>query len=477
MSDAAEVRSGATLAQASETGLERWAARWFPPALVAVTAAALAGRLTHLIRSRVDDASLFTQGDAFWYGPVAGNLADGNFFRNAITGAATADHPPVTVLVLTPASLIWDNTLAQRLTMVGLGTLTVAVIGLLGRRLAGPVAGLVAAACAAVLPSLWVNDVLLMSETPTALLVALTLWAGVGLAERPGRRWAIAAGALCGLAALTRAETGLFLPLMVWPLLARAKGAGGASRSWRERIGWIAAATLAAALVMAPWIGLNLTRFSDPVAISTNEGLVLAGANCDATYDGPIKGAWTIDPCLTDFYAELESTKTGPVAPPDAVLPCPDQLQRRQPCLDFSQVTSEGRDHSLAYVRGHLSEVPGVVWARHGRTWGWKGLGQAGAGVQEGRGPTVSKLAFYTLWVSLPLAAYGAWVLRRRGTSLVPFGATLVMVLVVTTLFFGLARFRLPFDVASCVLVGVAVSALVRRWHERRGTTVEGAGP
>lgn len=52
------------------------------------------------------------------------------------------------------------------------------VIGLLARSLVGPTAGLVAAAVAALNPNLWMNDALVMSESLSALLIALLLWSG-----------------------------------------------------------------------------------------------------------------------------------------------------------------------------------------------------------------------------------------------------------------------------------------------------------
>lgn len=440
------------------------AARRFTPGLIAIALAGMVGRIAYLVLSRVDDTTVFRQGDAVWYSLVANAFARGDGFTNPITQITTADHPPVTVLVLAPSTLIApDSTLAHRLTMVLLGTATIVVIGLAGRRLAGPVAGLVAATVAAALPSLWVSDVLIMSETPTALVVALLLWIGVALAARPSTRLVVAAGALCGLAALTRGETGLFLPLMVWPLIIRSGGDG------RRRLGWIGAATAAAALVLAPWTAYNLTRFEEPVPISTNDGPALVGANCAEAYRGSIIGSWTIDPCLLDAYAAIDRDKPG-AGGAGRQQPCPDLLQERPPCYDASEISRLTRDEAVTYAQGHASDLPRVVHARHGRVWGWYEFEQSvRSPALEGRPSWVSRIGYYTLWATLPLVGVGAWALRRRGTSLVPFAASLLTVLLVTTAVYGLVRFRLPFDVASCLLVGVAVPWLVQR---ARGVTV-----
>ena len=55
--------------------------RWFTPGLIAITLAALVGRFTYLIRSRVNNTASIFQGDAFWYSTTAQNLARGEFFR------------------------------------------------------------------------------------------------------------------------------------------------------------------------------------------------------------------------------------------------------------------------------------------------------------------------------------------------------------------------------------------------------------
>ena len=64
---------------------------------------------------------------------------------------------------------------------------------------------------------------------------------------------------------------------------------------------------------------------------------------------------------------------------------------------------------------------------------------------------------------------------RRRGASLVPYGAALATVLITTTLFYGLVRFRVPWDVAACVLGGVAVADGLERL--RRGSVGPAPSP
>lgn len=449
---------------------------WFRPALALVAAGGMVWRLIYLFTSKVDQRPVIEQGDAFWYVTTARSLARGMLYENSFTHLPTAEHPPLTPLVLVPAArLSGEGVMTHRLTMVLLGTLVIVVIGLAGRRLAGPVAGLGAAVVAALLPSLWINDVLVMSETVTALVTAGVIWAGIVLAERPTTRLAAGAGALCGLAALTRAETALLLPLMVWVVIVLAD-----ELSWARRLALVGVSGAATFLVLAPWIGLNLTRFEEPVAISTNDGITLAGANCDTTYRGDLKGGWVLIPCASDIYAEIDAEKPPVATPVDPTeKPCLDDFQKQQPCLDPSQINTRMRSEAFGYISDHLDEVPGVMVARNARVWGFYGREQAVfSGAGEGRPTWASRLAFITTWAMIPVSIGGLVLLRRRRTPLAPFLAPLATVVLTATLFTGLTpRIRVPWDVASCLLAGVVIAAALDRWQHRGGTSPAADGP
>jgi len=136
-----------------------------------------------------------------------------------------------------------DHARLATLVQVLLSTATVYGFYLLGRRLFSPRAGLAAALLAALLLPLATFPALFMAETLfTFLLVAsfLALWQIPTAAPARRWRWAAAAGALLGLAALTRAVALAFVPLAaawLWVVLWREKGPERPGDSARARVG------------------------------------------------------------------------------------------------------------------------------------------------------------------------------------------------------------------------------------------------
>jgi 4-amino-4-deoxy-L-arabinose transferase-like glycosyltransferase len=399
----------------------------FGPVLGLLMLSALVLSVGYTLVTKAHDDDLLDEGDAFFYGLTAANAANGNWFQDPFTRAPAADHPPLTVVVLVPASFLFDGALPQRLTMCVVGSLTVGAVGLAGREMAGSRVGLLAAAIAVVDPNLWINNALIMSEALAALLYALLLFFAYRLVRSPTVGRAAAAGALCGLLVLTRAETGVFLLLIVVPVLVVAR-----QLDWRGKLLRIGVAALATLAVLTPWSVWVHSQFSRPVLVSTNDGLTLAGANCDETYYTHLIGFWSVD--------------------------CGKALL--DPAKDASQNSAALRTDAWSYVRDHLSRVPTVVVAREGRIFGYWGPGDmARAGELEGRPPVVSWLGFATFWLLAPFAVIGAVQLRRRSITVIPFVATLIAAVSLAALFYGIPRHRIELDVATCVLTSVALVA------------------
>jgi 4-amino-4-deoxy-L-arabinose transferase-like glycosyltransferase len=408
--------------------------------LVILVLASLVLSVAYTLLTKRDDDNLLDEGDAFYYGLVAANAANGNWFQEPFTLEPAADHPPLTVLVLVPASRFFDGALAQRLTMSVIGALTVGAVGLAGREIGGRRVGLAAATVALINPNLWINNALVMSEALAGLLFALLLLVSYRLMRRPSIGHAAWAGALCGLLVLTRAEAGVFLALIVLPAIVLAR-----ALPWRARLGHAAIAVGCFVVVLAPWTLWVRTQFVRPVVVSTNDGLTLAGANCDETYYSSSIGYWSLD--------------------------CGEALL--DPALDASQNSAELRADAASFARDHVGRVPLVVIAREGRIFGyWDPAGVVDASQGEGRPVALSWAAYAVFWLLVPLSVFGALRLRRSGIAIWPLVATLAGTVVLTALFYGIPRQRIPLDVCTCILSGAAIVAVVadRRPRERIST-------
>ncbi len=208
---------------------------------------------------------------------TAASIAQGHGYpqsNRAPVGGPTAFRPPGYPVVLAAVYAIAGRPAPAVGRLVGalLGTLTVALIGLIARRLWGRRVGVVALGIAAVAPPLVILSTALVSE---ALFVPVVLAAVASALEgrRAERRyrWAIMTGVLVGVASLTRTN-GLLL-LLPFALAFAPKHA------LRRLIGWTPAVVVVAAacVTIAPWVVRDWTAFHTFIPISDESGYTLAG--------------------------------------------------------------------------------------------------------------------------------------------------------------------------------------------------------
>src|SRR5580704_8960159 len=148
--------------------------RRFTGALAGVVVFSLAFRVGYVLLVTRHQTGKFY--DAFWYGVTSSELSSHQFFRVPFHTAPTASHPPLTTFLLGAVGFVvpHETGTGQLLTMAVLGAGVVLCVGLLGKAVAGPRVGLVAAALAALAPNFWIPSGILMSETPSMLFMALT---------------------------------------------------------------------------------------------------------------------------------------------------------------------------------------------------------------------------------------------------------------------------------------------------------------
>jgi len=402
--------------------------RWFGGLVLA----AAVWRVLYVLMFKVDDDVV---GDQIYYSGQAVTIANGNWFADPfIPGAYAADHAPLTALAVAPAS--WDDAVpfvAQRLLMAMYGTAVVAGIGLVARWLTDRVTSLVAVAIAAVYANLWMNDALIMAETPSALAVVLVLFASYRFDLSRSTRDAVVMGLAVGLAGLARAELLLLGVVLVLPMVLFGQHA---SADRRRRVFHLAVAGLAAVALVSPWIIRNQVRFDETVTMSTQDGLTLVGTNCPAAFEGPGRGFWH----LSCAFA----------------VPVPDGA-------DQSVRSAIYRDVAVDYLGDHLDQVPSVVAARLGRGLSvWQVDAMATLNQGEGRERLASWIGVVQFWTLVPLAAYGlvAWPVAQRRW---PMLALILMSVLTIAALYGIPRFRIAAEVAIVVCGAIGLVSLVRR--------------
>jgi hypothetical protein len=443
-----------------------WRAR-FPRLLVVITAGGAVLRLGYLWL--FDYTTVSGDSNYFHYGALF--LVDGLGFVDPValifTGieAPGAGHPPGwTVALALPSFLGFRSIVEHQVFACLLGTATVAMVGLAGRRLAGSRAGLIAAAIAAVYPYFWMYEAAVLSETLALLLAALLTLLALRFWDSPSTRAAVAVGVVLGLLTLTRAEQVLLLGFLIVPLTIVLPDAPR-----RQRLGWCVAAIGTAGLVMLPWIALNLSRFQEPNLITTNGGAAMAIGACDQAFRGPDMGSRVYECGAVPWMDDAGR----PVTPINVA----SYLSARGE--DASTLDAERRDQAIAYTRDHLTDAPAVVFARVGRTWGvFRPFHQFRHDFVDGD-KVVLQAAFLSFWIVAALAIRGVVVLRRRRVSLWIPGAFAATVTLATALTFGQPRYRATADVAVVMLAAVALDSVLRRrdalnaWRDGRKVTAD----
>lgn len=428
---------------ARKLGIER------PERLLAgLVVLALAGRVAAVLAT----PGYAPEFDAEDYDRYAASLAETGSFPSTgyEVGGPTAFRPPLYPLLLAGVyELTGARWTAGRLAGALLGALAVVLVYLVARRLWGRREALVAGALAAAFPPLVLTGVALVSE-PLFVVLELAVVLAV-LVQRTAARplpWAVAAGALCGLGALTRANGALLVvpaALGVWAVRPRLSARALAAP---------AVVVAAAALTVAPWTVRNAIVLDAFVPVSTQAGVALAGTYNDQSrgFD-PYKGTWVL-PEKTRMYGPLFA----------------------QEGLNEAGLERELRSRALRFARDHPGYVLELAWLNTARLLELapasphaidadrrqRGLSEAAAGVSR-----------WSLYAALLLALAGAAVLWRRGRGrrgpgfvwLVPVLMTAAAVPIV-----AIPRYQAPLYPFLVLLAAVAlVDAHDRTWRWRRG--------
>ncbi|MEX0750835.1 MAG: glycosyltransferase family 39 protein, partial [Dehalococcoidia bacterium] len=193
--------------------------------------------------------------DTAWYRVAAHYFANGDGYVNPYTGTPTAAWPPGYPVFLGSVFVLFGEGVYQAAAAnIALSLGTIVVVYAIALRLLDRPAAIIAAVALAVWPGQIYYTSLSLSEPLFTLLfsLAVLLLVSVSATEGPAARRTvlIGFGAVVALAALTRGQALLLLPIGVVVC-------GLASHRWKAAIGWGMLAAFAAGVVLAPWVIRN----------------------------------------------------------------------------------------------------------------------------------------------------------------------------------------------------------------------------
>jgi uncharacterized membrane protein YkoI len=314
------------------------------------------------------------------------------------------------------------------------------LVAVVAGELFGPRPALAAGILAAISPLALAVGASLESET---LFTALVLGAtAAALAARRERRirWAVAAGALAGLAALTR--TNGLLVVVAIALLAVPAAAHG-----RRRAAPLLATLLVGLAVVAPWTARNAILLHVLAPVSTETGNTLAGTYNDASMH---HGEQWLIPGRTGAYRAIYR-RYGASAQGDAVL-----------------------QHAvLRWVADHPAYPLRVAAANTARLVGLTGPAWAAFSLRTmSLGGAMGVAVWLGVLLASALAVAGMWAARGRGVP-AAFWLLLALLFLPAALVNGELRLGAPAQALALVFAGLALST----FSQRTLPTVRGAHP
>jgi len=433
--------------------LTRAERRW----LVGIVVVAAVLRIGWLAYANVEPPTSFVPaGDAYSYWYYGNSIADGHGYLSYIDGEPTAYYPIGFPAIL--GGLYWlakhvpfvepDLMLLTGVFQVVVSAATVALTFMVGRRLAGPRAGLVAAGVMALFPNLIHQVTTIQVETT---FIFLTMAALVIVVDHdwssgpPGPNRLLAFGTVLAASALVRPFSaplllGLFLALL-------AVGLG-----WRRSLALASVPLLVLVVAFTPWTIRNAIELDAFVPSSTNMGDTLCiDRNGEAT--GSFR--WSAhDGCVDIRLPEAARNQGNTRRAIEWVVDNPGR--------ELVQIGRRAR-----HLFGH----------DHDGIESTESLG-SGPVLSESRRELSQATADWYFHVVLVLAVVGLPLLYRRSPRpqrrivFTTFGALLVIPL----LLWGNSRFHQPLVPLMALSAGALSVALIERVTGRRAAGATGAG-
>jgi 4-amino-4-deoxy-L-arabinose transferase-like glycosyltransferase len=326
---------------------------------------------------------------------------------------------------------------SARLAQAVLGTVTVALIGLVAFELFGVGAGLIALALAAVYPVLIELSGTLAAENLLTPLVVAAVYCGLRVRRARGHAsaygWVAGAGALAGLATLTHENGVLILPVLiaaVWTAKPRPPAAP-------------ALLIAVAALTIAPWTIRDAVVMHRLIPVSDETGITLAGTyNPASAADPQVPYKWRI------FYA----------------IPGERRLIRQASGLTEPQLGERLQSQALSYIGAHPLAPLSVAFHNTLRmfelegTFAWH-ASAAAQGIPTWR----AGVGVVSFWILCVLALAGASTKLARRAPRWVWAVPLLLALSVVLVNVETPRFRGPVD-PFLILLSAAGLATAAGW-------------
>jgi 4-amino-4-deoxy-L-arabinose transferase-like glycosyltransferase len=322
-----------------------------------------------------------------------------------------------------------------RIAQAVLGTITVALIGLVAFELFGATAGLIAMALAAVYPVNIEVSTTLAAEGLLTPLVLAAVYAGLRVrrAAKPltAYGWVAGAGVLTGLATLAHENAILIL----LPLIAAV---------WRREPHSLAAPALlilTTALAIAPWTIRNEIVMHRFIPVSDETGITLVG-----TYNPASAANHTIPYRWRIFYG----------------IPGERPLIRQESRLTEPQIGDRLQSQALHYIADHPLSPLTVAYHNTLRLFELEGSYAWHASAKAQSLPFgLAHAGVFSFWVLCLLALAGAFTRLARGAPAWVWFVPLLLALSVVLVNVETPRFRAPVDPFLILLAtaGLATAA------------------
>lgn len=208
--------------------------------------------------------------DPAGYVRMAGRSA--GLLNAASPGGLYTLQPPIYPLTVTLYQTLGASTIDQhRVGGIALGLVLVLATIALSQRLFGTRITLTAGVISAISINMVNGDLNLYPETLASIWLVLSVLCVVGWLDSRKWWWAVAAGFVGGLAALTRGELVALIPLSIAVVLAASRGelGRGGFKSRAQALMPAAAVAAAAISVMAPWWATTAYLTDSPTLTAT----------------------------------------------------------------------------------------------------------------------------------------------------------------------------------------------------------------